>query len=188
MLTQRIGKSANEFLTTEGVNPEAVFLLEQGPELVQRDHQGPARRQPADAPAGHARPADRASGCVALLKQYQDTRAPRRRHPDQPAGPDRRARSAERRSSRDSEPLRKGLETVQDRLGATTGFSGRIVVLLILLRDRCAGRSAATASCACTSASRASARRWRRASASRPRPGAGSQARQRRQPGGHSCG
>jgi twitching motility protein PilJ len=28
MLTQRIGKSANEFLTAEGVNPEAVFLLE----------------------------------------------------------------------------------------------------------------------------------------------------------------
>jgi twitching motility protein PilJ len=27
MLTQRIGKSANEFLTTEGVSPEAVFLL-----------------------------------------------------------------------------------------------------------------------------------------------------------------
>jgi len=27
MLTQRIGKSANEFLTAEGVNPEAVVLL-----------------------------------------------------------------------------------------------------------------------------------------------------------------
>ena len=27
MLTQRIGKSANEFLTLEGVSPEAVFLL-----------------------------------------------------------------------------------------------------------------------------------------------------------------
>jgi twitching motility protein PilJ len=27
MLTQRIGKSANEFQTTEGVSPEAVFLL-----------------------------------------------------------------------------------------------------------------------------------------------------------------
>jgi len=28
MLTQRIGKSANEFLTADGVNPEAVFLLD----------------------------------------------------------------------------------------------------------------------------------------------------------------
>ena len=27
MLTQRIGKSSNEFLTSEGVSPEAVFLL-----------------------------------------------------------------------------------------------------------------------------------------------------------------
>jgi twitching motility protein PilJ len=27
MLTQRIGKSANEFQTMEGVSPEAVFLL-----------------------------------------------------------------------------------------------------------------------------------------------------------------
>jgi twitching motility protein PilJ len=27
MLTQRIGKSANELLTVEGVSPEAVFLL-----------------------------------------------------------------------------------------------------------------------------------------------------------------
>ena len=30
MLTQRIGKSANEFLTMEGVSPEAVALLGRG--------------------------------------------------------------------------------------------------------------------------------------------------------------
>jgi twitching motility protein PilJ len=34
MLTQRIGKSAGEFLTQEGVSPEAVFLLGQGPQRL----------------------------------------------------------------------------------------------------------------------------------------------------------
>ena len=38
MLTQRIGKSANEFLTVEGVSPEAVFLLGKDLNSFQRDH------------------------------------------------------------------------------------------------------------------------------------------------------
>ena len=95
MLTQRIGKSANEFLTAEGVNPEAVFLLEQGPELVQRDHQGPARRQPADGPARHARPAGARAPDRAHQAVPGDAHA-RRRHPRQPRRPERRARGADR--------------------------------------------------------------------------------------------
>ena len=55
MLTQRIGKSANEFLTTEGVSPEAVFLLGKDSELVPRNCQRPAQRQHRVAPAGQRR-------------------------------------------------------------------------------------------------------------------------------------
>jgi twitching motility protein PilJ len=46
MLTQRIGKSANEFLTMEGVSPEAVFLLGKDLNSFKEIGQGLARRQP----------------------------------------------------------------------------------------------------------------------------------------------
>ena len=54
MLTQRIGKSANEFLTAEGVNPEAVVLLSKDLNSFNEITKGPARRQPADGAAERA--------------------------------------------------------------------------------------------------------------------------------------
>ena len=58
MLTQRIGKSANEFLTVEGVSPDAVFLLGKDLNTFQEIAQGLLDGSAAAAPARHARPAD----------------------------------------------------------------------------------------------------------------------------------
>ena len=62
MLTQRIGKSANEFLTMEGVSPEAVFPAGQGLELLQGNRAGPAGRQPRVATGRLQGSSRRASG------------------------------------------------------------------------------------------------------------------------------
>ena len=55
MLTQRIGKSANEFLTMEGVSPEAVFLLGKDLNSFREIGHGSGRRQRRAAPACAAR-------------------------------------------------------------------------------------------------------------------------------------
>ena len=121
MLTQRIGKSANEFLTLEGVNPEAVFLL--GKDLNSfREMAEACQRQRRAAPARHARPQTR-ERLAALMKQYDRRAGAGGRDPGQPA------RAWSRRATRkasilaDSEPLRKGLETLQERLAATGGLT-----------------------------------------------------------------
>ena len=121
MLTQRIGKSANEFLTMEGVSPEAVFLLGKDlnsfKELADGLLNGNAElRLPATKdPQTRER-------LGALLKQYEETR--------QQAGAILgnlqglvAAREAQASIVADSEPLRKGLETVQEQMSKATGFS-----------------------------------------------------------------
>ncbi len=64
MLTQRIGKSASEFVTLEGVNPEAVYLLGTRPEELPRAGRGREPRQCAGARAhgGAAQAARRGAG------------------------------------------------------------------------------------------------------------------------------
>ena len=79
------------------------------------------------------------------------------------------AREAQDAIIADSEPLRKGLESVQDGLGTETGFGG-----LHAGRCCCSARSssssAAPGSCACTCADQAPARqRWPKRSASKPK-------------------
>ncbi len=130
MLTQRIGKSANEFLTMEGVSPEAVFLLGKDlntfRELAQGLSDGNAElRLPAtkDAPTRQR--------LAALLKQYEETRIQASAILGNLQGLV-SAREAQASIVADSEPLRKGLETVQERLGRETGFSGASPLLLLL--------------------------------------------------------
>jgi twitching motility protein PilJ len=127
MLTQRIGKSANEFLTVEGVSPEAVFLL--GKDLNSFKEIARACWTATAAGAG-ARRAD-ARRARRLLKQYEDT-APRRRHPGQPAGLV-SAREAQNAIATDSEPLRKDLEGLQARLADESGVgAGSWLMVLVL--------------------------------------------------------
>src|SRR5690606_1198928 len=73
MLTQRIGKSANEFLTIEGVSPEAVFLLGKDLNSFKEIGQGllEGSQELRLAPARDEQTKERLE---ALLKLYDETR------------------------------------------------------------------------------------------------------------------
>jgi len=112
MLTQRIGKSASEFITVEGVNPEAVYLL--GRDLK-------SFREMADGVnAGGAQARER---MAALLKQHERALAQSNAILGNLKGLV-AARDAQTVILADSEPLRKGLQTLQERLAATGGLTG----------------------------------------------------------------
>jgi twitching motility protein PilJ len=130
MLTQRIGKSANEFLTMEGVSPEAVFLLGKDLNSFREISQGlldgsvelrlPATRDPQTR-----------ERLTTLVKQYEETRTQAGAILGNLQGLV-SAREAQAAIIADSEPLRKGLETLQQRLSTESGFAGRHLVLMTL--------------------------------------------------------
>ena len=130
MLTQRIGKSANEFLTTEGVNPEAAFLLEKDLNSFNEITRGLIDGNAQMGLPGIRDPQIR-ERLVALLKQYQDTRARGTiiltNLPGLSA-----AREAQNTIIADSEPLRKNLAVVQDRLSSASGVGAGLFFLLAL--------------------------------------------------------
>jgi twitching motility protein PilJ len=130
MLTQRIGKSANELLTFEGVSPEAVFLLGKDLNAFREIATGlldgnadlrlPAATQPTVR-----------ESLQSLLQQYEATRAQ--------AGAILgnlqnlvAAREAQTSILTDSEPLRKGFQEVQKQLQAGAGIGvGRFLLLVL---------------------------------------------------------
>ena len=130
MLTQRIGKSANEFLTMEGVSPEAVFLLGKDLNSFREIAQGLADGNPELRLPGTRDPQTK-ERLVALMKQYEETRTQASAILGNLQGLV-AAREAQSGIIADSEPLRKGLEAVQGRLSRETGFSGLSLALLLL--------------------------------------------------------
>ncbi|HKX44366.1 MAG TPA: type IV pili methyl-accepting chemotaxis transducer N-terminal domain-containing protein, partial [Burkholderiaceae bacterium] len=130
MLTQRIGKSANEFLTMEGVSPEAVFLLGKDLNSFREIAQGlqDGNQELRLPPTKDAQTKERLS---ALMKQYEETRTQASAILTNLQGLV-SAREAQASIVADSEPLRKALETVQERLGHETGISGLSIGLLLL--------------------------------------------------------
>ena len=140
MLTQRIGKSANEFLTMEGVSPEAVFLLGKDlnsfKEIAQGLLEGSAelRLNPTKDPQTRER-------LEALLKLYDDTRGQAGAILGNLQGLV-SAREAQAAIIADSEPLRKGLQDVQETLQGQSGLgAGSLSVMLLsaILALTCAG-------------------------------------------------
>ena len=130
MLTQRIGKSANEFLTMEGVSPEAVFLLGKDLNSFREIADGLLNgNQELRLPG--TKDAQTKERLQALLKQYEETRTEAGSILGNLQGLV-SAREAQASIIADSEPLRKGLESVQDRLGVETGFSRLALAALIL--------------------------------------------------------
>jgi len=129
MLTQRIGKSANEFLTVEGVSPEAVFLLGKDlnsfREIVQGllDGNAELRLTPARDPAVRER-------LEALLKQYEQTRTQATAILGNLQGLV-GAREAQTAIVADSDALRTGLQQVQAQLQAGAGLGWGSVVLML---------------------------------------------------------
>jgi twitching motility protein PilJ len=129
MLTQRIGKSANEFLTMEGVSPEAVFLLGKDLNSFREIAQGLLEGNQELRLPGTKDPQTK-ERLVALLKQYEETRTQASAILGNLQGLV-SAREAQSSIVADSEPLRKGLESVQERLGKETGFNALNLILLI---------------------------------------------------------
>ena len=122
MLTQRIGKSANEFLTLEGVSPEAVFLLGKDLNSFKELAQGLLDGN-ADLRIAPARDEQTRERLGALLKMFEDTRAKAGGVLGNLQGPV-SAREAQASIVADSEPLRKDLEALQTQVSSSSGMTG----------------------------------------------------------------
>jgi twitching motility protein PilJ len=130
MLTQRIGKSANEFLTMEGVSPEAVFLLGKDLNSFKEIAQGLLDGSPELRLAG-SKDAQTRERLDALLKLYEQTRTQAGAILGNLQGLV-SAREAQAVIITDSEPLRRSLEDLQTKLSAQTGLGfGALLALTI---------------------------------------------------------
>jgi twitching motility protein PilJ len=128
MLTQRIGKSANEFLTMEGVSPEAVFLLGKDLNSFKEITQGLQDGSPELRLAGSKDPQTR-ERLQALLALYEETRVQAGAILGNLQGLV-SAREAQASIVADSEELRRGLETIQGKLSSQTGLSAGALTTL----------------------------------------------------------
>ncbi|MFO1337447.1 MAG: methyl-accepting chemotaxis protein [Burkholderiaceae bacterium] len=130
MLTQRIGKSANEFLTLEGVSPEAVFLL--GKDLNSfREIADGLLKGNAELRLPGTKDPQAKERLEQLITQYEQTRTQASAILGNLQGLV-SAREAQAAIVGDSEPLRKGLESVQAGLESQGGLSGVHIVVLLL--------------------------------------------------------
>jgi twitching motility protein PilJ len=129
MLTQRIGKSANEFLTLEGVSPEAVFLL--GKDLNTFKEIAEALLNGSDELRLKATTDPQIRERLeALLKLYDQTRTEAAAILGNLQGLA-SAREAQASIVADSEPLRIGLQKLQSDLSARAGLGGRELAALL---------------------------------------------------------
>jgi len=130
MLTQRIGKSSNEFVTLEGVSPEAVFLLGKDLNTFRELAQGVLSGN-AELRLPGTRDAETRERLAALLKLYDETRNQAGAILGNLQGMV-AAREAQVSIIADSEPLRTGLEAVQDGLTQVSGFSATNLAMLLV--------------------------------------------------------
>ncbi|HEY4665216.1 MAG TPA: methyl-accepting chemotaxis protein, partial [Comamonas sp.] len=131
MLTQRIGKSANEFQTVDGVSPEAVFLLGRDlnsfKELAEGLLNGNAElRLPA------SRDSQVREQLKIMLKEYEETSTQATSILGNLQGLV-AAREAQNTIIGDSEPLRSQLENLQEKLSSQAGISLTQMGLLVFL-------------------------------------------------------
>jgi twitching motility protein PilJ len=130
MLTQRIGKSASEFITVEGVNPEAVFLL--GKDLKSfREMAEAVNAGNAELRLPGTREPQARERMNALLKQHDATQAQAGAILGNLKGLV-AARDAQSAIVADSEALRQGLQTLQQRLAATGGLGALHVAVMLV--------------------------------------------------------
>jgi twitching motility protein PilJ len=130
MLTQRIGKSANEFLTVEGVSPEAVFLLGKDLNTFKEVADGLLKgsEELRLAPATDKQVRERLE---ALIELYEQTRTQAGAILGNLQGLV-SAREAQAGIIEDSEPLRLALQELQTDLSQGTGLSGVELAALVL--------------------------------------------------------
>ncbi len=130
MLTQRIGKSANEFLTMEGVSPEAVFLLGKDLNSFKDISQGLLDGN-AELRLAGSRDAQTRERLDALGKMYEQTRSQAGAILANLQGLV-SAREAQSAIIADSEPLRRSLQELQVRLSSQTGLGAGALLTLLL--------------------------------------------------------
>ena len=130
MLTQRIGKSANEFQTNEGVSSEAVFLLGKDmnsfKEITESLLKGNSElRLPA------ANDAQTKAQLQSLLQLYEDTRTKASAILSNLQGLA-AAKVAQKNINADSEPLRTKLQDLQGKLQGGAGAASWQILVLAL--------------------------------------------------------
>jgi twitching motility protein PilJ len=130
MLTQRIGKSANEFLTQEGVSPEAVFLLGKDLNSFKLITEALISGSP-ELRLNAARDPQLKERLQTLLKQYEQTRTQASAILGNLQGLV-SAREAQTAILNDSEPLRKGLEQASAELEKSGGAGWALISFLTL--------------------------------------------------------
>jgi twitching motility protein PilJ len=129
MLTQRIGKSANEFLTTEGVNPEAVFLLGKDLNSFKEIALG-LQNGSAELRLGGSKEPQTRERLNALLTTFDQTRVQASAILGNLQGLV-AAREAQSSIIADSEQLRIDLETLQNKLSSETGLGTDSIAALV---------------------------------------------------------
>ena len=129
MLTQRIGKSANEFLTQEGVSPEAVFLLGKDLNSFKLITEALLNGS-SELKLSAAKDAQMRTRLNTLLKQYEQTRSQASSILGNLQGLV-AAREAQTSILADSEALRKGLEQVAIELEKAGGVSLWLIGLML---------------------------------------------------------
>jgi twitching motility protein PilJ len=130
MLTQRIGKSASEFLSLQGVRPDAALLFGKDLDAFKETAEGllGGSQKQQLAAARDERSRDR---LTTLLKAYGQMRT----QADDILGNLQglaSAREAQSAIVADSEPLRAGLEGLQRRLSGESGLDASDVLLRLL--------------------------------------------------------
>ena len=130
MLTQRIGKSSNEFLTSEGVGAEAVFLLGKDLNAFKEIANG-LQQGSAELRLSASRDPQVKEQLDALLKLYEQTRTQAGIILGNLQGLA-AAREAQNSIISDSEPLRKALEEAQGKLATRAGLGGFSLLLMVL--------------------------------------------------------
>src|SRR5450830_1427266 len=120
MLTQRIGKSSNEFLTVEGVSPEAVFLLGKDLNSFKELAEGLLDGNTELHLTASKDPQTRAK-LTELVKLFEETRTQAGAILGNLQGLV-SAREAQSSIIADSEMLRRSLEELQSKLSSHTGL------------------------------------------------------------------
>jgi twitching motility protein PilJ len=120
MLTQRVGKSSNEFLTADGVSPEAVFLLGKDLNSFKEISQGLLDGSPELRLSAAKDPQTREQ-LEALIKLFDETRTQAGAILGNLQGLV-SAREAQVAILADSEPLRQNLEVLQGKLSSNAGL------------------------------------------------------------------
>ncbi len=129
MLTQRIGKSSNEFLTAEGVSPEAVFLLGKDLNTFKEISEALLSGSTELRLTATKDPATREQ-LEALIKMYEETRVQAGAILGNLQGLV-SAREAQGAIIADSEPLRRNLEELKTKLSSQAGIGGGSLAIMV---------------------------------------------------------